>query len=414
VDGEIAISDKAKTGNVNYLVGFLGQGGKGLFALDVTTPSTFGASNYKWANHGTSDADMGYLLGRPTIAKTKSGDNVVIFGNGYNSTNEKAVLYVYKLETGALLAKIDTGVGGSANSNGLSSPGLTYASDGTVEHVYAGDLKGNVWKFDLTNSSPSQWKSAFLSGSTPLPFFTATDSAGKAQPITAQVTIATNDVSTDANYGKRFILFGTGSYMSVDDAANLDIQSLYGLIDEGTRITGGRTVLTKRQVQNAGTYAGRVVRTFSSASTNDMANKSGWYLDWLTPPSNTKEGERVVSSARIYKTIKSVLIVSSIIPIDDPCVPGGRGYVNGLDPYTGAAVNDGIFNINGDTSFADDKLGSSFVGSFDLDVGLPGEPVVIGNRLVVGGSLAKISDVLLNMPTGAAFKGRISWREIVR
>lgn len=411
VDGEIVVSDKARTGNSNYLVGFLGQGGKGLYVLDVTTPASFGASHYKWSNHGTTDADLGYLLGRPTIAKAKNGTNIVLFGNGYNSTNQRAVLYVYKLETGELLAKLDTKVGSSSDPNGLATPGVTYAADGSVEHVYAGDMKGNVWKFDLSNTDVSQWAFSFQSGSTPLPLFTATDSGGQAQPITAQITVTVNDAKTDPNYGKRFLFFGTGSYMGVGDPANTNTQSLYALIDNNARITS-KSLLTRRAVEAAGIVEGRTVRTFSTAASNDMSGKSGWYLDWLNPSSGAGEGERVVSSARIFKTITSVLLVSSIIPVDDPCVPGGRGHLNALSPFSGTVAGD-IFNIDG-KSTTRDQLGTTDIGSIDLGIGLPSEFLLIGEYLVGGGSEAKIGAVKVNLPATGGYRGRISWREIVR
>jgi len=36
--------------------------------------------------------------------------------------------------------------------------------DGKVDYVYAGDLKGNMWKFDLTDPNPDNWDSAYKYG----------------------------------------------------------------------------------------------------------------------------------------------------------------------------------------------------------------------------------------------------------
>jgi len=429
VDGELAVSQRAHTGGRNILVGFLGRGGRGLFALDVTDPANFGTtgnpSRALWEAYGASDADMGHLLGRPIIAKVRGASagappiDVVIFGNGYNSTSGRAVLYVKNLNTGAVLRKLDTGVGSATNPNGLASPGLALDADGVVQYVYAGDLEGNVWKFDLTSHTPTDWRSSFTSGSpsVPAPFFVATNAAGERQPITAPITVATNNVAGDPHVGKRFVFFGTGSYMRTTDPANLRVQSLYGLIDEGAPIATGRANLRQRSINQAGTFAGRPVRTFTLAEAGDMVGRQGWFLDWVEPPHppGTARGERVVSAARIIPTARPALLVSSIIPVQDPCVPGGTGFVNLLNPFTGGSITAGLFDVNRDDNFANDVLGSGqgvqFISSFDPGVGLVSEAVLVGNRLVVGGSEAHVADVRVQR---SAVPRRISWREIIR
>ena len=82
VDGDIAVSTTTQTPGHNYLVASLGRGGKGLFGLDVTTPASFGTANVLWENFGTADPDVGYMLGRPSIAKMNDGSMAVIVGNG--------------------------------------------------------------------------------------------------------------------------------------------------------------------------------------------------------------------------------------------------------------------------------------------------------------------------------------------
>ncbi len=423
VDGEIAVSQRANTGGRNILVGMLGRGGRGLYALDVTDPAAFGnaGAGVLWENYGASDNDMGYLLGRPVIARV-SGRNpndppidVVIFGNGYNSPNGRAVLYVVNLRTGAVIRRLDTMVGTPTNPNGLASPGLALNADGTVQYVYAGDWQGNVWKFDLSDRNPIQWASAFRSGGNPAAFFQARDPSNQPQPITAQITVATNTVQGDPHFGKRYVFFGTGSYMRAADPGTLQVQSLYALIDEGVAITG-RSALRQRSINQVGTFNGRPVRTFSLPTAGDMANQRGWFLDWADPPHppGTQRGERVVSSARILPTVAPSLAVSSIIPLVDTCEPGGTGFLNVFDPFSGGAVAAvGLLDVNENNTFADDRLGTQFIGSFDPGIGLLSEPVLVGDRLVVGGSMAQIADVRVNRTLAPGLRGRISWREII-
>lgn len=419
VDGEIVVTSKNQTPNKNLLFGFMGRGAKGLFALDVTNPDTFATTNVLWEIDG-SDNDIGYLLGRPLVAKVKTGNNsestVLIFGNGYNSTSGQAVLYVYNTD-GSLLRKLSTGVGNTTNPNGMATPFLVTDNSGFVTSAYAGDLQGNVWKFNLSQTNSNQWDFSLKQGSAPMPLFTAKDANGKAQPITAPITSYINNVTGDTHFGKRYVFFGTGKYLASEDPNNKDTQTLYGLIDEGVAITG-RTQLKQRTINNTGTFAGNNVRTFSQVVANDMVGKKGWYLDWLIPPSGTQEGERVVSSAQLISAFRPVLVVSSIIPIVDPCIPGGGGYLNALNPFSGGSVTtstdvEGIFDVDGKDGFKNDKLAGEFISSLSPNIGLLGECALIGNRLICGGSEAKIIDPEINMGKQSERK-RISWREIVR
>ncbi len=408
VDGDIAVSSRTQTPSNNYLVATLGRGGKGIFALNVTTPSSFGSGSLLWEYFNSTDNDLGYMLGAPIIAKMNDGSVVAIVANGYNSTSGNAVLYIFDLATGSIIRKFDTGVG---SDNGLAAPGVYDAdNDGDIDVIYAGDLKGNLWKFDVSSNTSSAWGFAFMSGTTPLPFFIATDSLGNRQPITAPVSVAKNSVTTDPNYGKRFIFVGTGSYFRNGDTADKSVQSLYGLIDQNYQITG-RSNLTQRSIQLESTLNSKPVRVFSGATTGDMTSKDGWYLD-LKTAGGVAEGERIVTAAQAYQLAEPTLIFSSIIPIDDPCQPGGRGYVNALNPFTGGRLSNGFFDLNADKNFANDLAGGYNVGSVDLGIGMPSQPKIVGGRLVVGGSSGKIGDIEIN--TGAKKTRRISWREITR
>lgn len=154
-----------------------------------------------------------------------TGDWAVVVGNGYNSGNEQAYLFVINLNTGALIKKIATGAGSSSASNGLASPvGFDQNSDGKIDLVYAGDLLGNFWKFNVASGSASSWTAASM--------FVAKDDAGTIQPITGGLAVA-----IDPKTNNRWVFGGTGRYLSNSDISNTAIQSWYGLIDDGTTIS---------------------------------------------------------------------------------------------------------------------------------------------------------------------------------
>lgn len=401
VDGDIAVSNKSQTVGKNYLVSTLGLGGKGLFSLDVSDPSSFGTGNVLWEYSDSSDADLGYMLGQPLIAKMNNGSWAVIVSNGYNSDTGKAVLYIFNLATGNLIKKIDTAVG---SDNGLASPGVIDADgNDTVDFIYAGDLKGNVWKFDVSDTDVANWKVSFASQ----PLFTAKDTSNNPQPITAPMVVVKNDVTGDPNIGKRFIFFGTGSYFRSADPSDNQVNSWYGLIDDNAIVNSDKSELVLRSIAEDGVFDGKQVRTFNSAAAGDMVGKKGWYLDFTT-----ETGERIVTASAVFKAVKPVLLVSSIIPVVDPCVPGGKGFLNAIDPFSGASLDAGFFDINDANGFTDDKLNGRFIGGFDPNIGMPSKPVLIGNRLVVGGSSGGLASIKVNLGS-KTIKGRLSWREII-
>lgn len=394
VDGPVMVSSQKQTPGKNYLVGALGRGGKGLFGLDVTNPNSFGASDVKWEL--TAGANLGQILGDSLIvtlndtARTKA----VIFGNGINSTSGKAVLYVVNIATGAIIQQIDTGIGGD---NGMSAPrGWDDNLDGTVDYVYAGDLKGNLWKFDFTSTAGTG--SIAFSGS---PLF----SSGISQPITSAVALA-----RDPDTGKRWVFVGTGSFITTADFTNTAVQSVYGLIDEDTTaISKGE--LTERDIVVTVVADNKpTVRGFEPNGAL-AATSRGWFVDLDEPT----PGERVVNRPQVRG---SVLIFASIIPpVDDPCDVGGTGFINALDAFSGTSTGNPYFDANGDGKVNDDDKvatpdGSVPVGSIDPGVGMPTLPTIIDNLVVVGGSLGNLGDIIVSPQSGPP--KRTSWHEVVR
>ncbi|WP_233398631.1 PilC/PilY family type IV pilus protein [Luteimonas sp. MC1828] len=392
VDGPIVVTTHQQTPDENILVGALGKGGKGLFALDVTNPSTFGAgSNVKWELADTPLGNMGLVQGRPIIAKVRGGgaepQNAVVLGNGVNSTSNRAALIVLDLATGAVIREI--AVGPSGGSNGLSAVSGVLGPDGrTLSHAYGGDMLGNVWKFDLTNASPAAWTGTRM--------FTAT-AGGVAQPISGGLTTAIHP-STN----KRWVFFGTGRYMTQSDVGNTAVQSMYGFIDDGTPIvrTGAGANLTQRQVQvTSGTAGGYPVRGFEASTPLPLSSK-GWFID--LPAS----GERIVQDAQVVSTF---LITASVIPSGNACDTGGSGYINALDAFTGTSASGSYFDLDGDGLTSDEVVGGRPVGSVNVGGGMPTLPNLLRGRFVVGGSGG--SEVRGTMTLTPRWD-RASWREV--
>lgn len=398
VDGNASVTDVYIGGEWrSILVGSLGRGGNMLFALDVTNPAD---PQVMWE---FSDARLGTMVGKPVVGRLKNGNWAVITGNGYNSNNHKAGLFLINIQTGSLIKHIDTGVG----QNSLDSSGRTLSNglsqvetwdddnDGNVNYVFAGDYQGNVWKFDLNHNNVDQWGSYYSQGSSPRPLFTAENDDGIRQNIIGGISVA-----ADPDTGKRWVFFGTGSYLSNDDPASTDVQSWYGLIDDG-RITS-RAQLTERKITEQSLASGRQVRAIESGDT--VTNK-GWYIDLMV--NGQKEGERIVNQPRI---IGRALVVNSIIPDTDICNPGGSGFVMAIDPFKGGRLARNFFDVNQDGSVDDGDMMNGDVPVSGVGFSsMPGEPLFMGDEMVVGLTDTSIESMLTS---SGVRRGRVSWREM--
>lgn len=388
VDGPVVVTSRSLTPGKNILVGALGKGGKGLYALDVTSPSDATATSVsKWELAETPDNNMGLVLGRPILSRVQGASApAVVLGNGVNSTNNKAVLLVINATTGAVIRELDTGEGSTTAPNGLSAPTGVYGPDGkTLAYVYAGDMLGNVWKFDLTSSNSASWTAKRL--------FTAMDGGNKAQPISAGVTIAIHPRTN-----KRWVFFGTGRYLASEDAGtgSKDVQSMYGFIDSDETIA--RSDLTKRIVKiTSATESGFPVRAFESKAPLP-ADSKGWYIDL------PDTGERIVQDAQV---VASFLITASMVPTGSACDANGRGYINALDAFTGTSAGGSYFDLDNKPN-TDDRTGGLPIGSVDAGVGMPTLPNLMRGVTLLGGSGGGVG----TLPTLTPRWDRVSWREL--
>ncbi|MBV2209086.1 MAG: PQQ-binding-like beta-propeller repeat protein [Thermomonas sp.] len=389
VDGPIVVSKRSLgPSSTNILVGALGRGGKGLYALDVTNPSSFAAANVKWERASTSatpSADnMGQVLGAPVLAAVRTSGTAttpaVIVGNGINSSSGKAALLVLNLTTGAVIKEIATD---ATLNNGLSTPTGLYAADGkTLVYAYAGDMQGNIWKFDMTSTNPAAWSASKV--------FHAEKTAGTPQPITGGLVTA-----VDPRTNTRWVFFGTGSYLSATDGNDktTSSQSMYGVMDDGTTYT--RANLDSRSVTTDASTGRRYFQELSSLS----AGKKGWYVDL------TGEGERIVQNAQIDG---SFLVTASMMPSGNSCDDvGGSGYINALQPFPGIATGRSYFDLDGDGTTDDAGTAGKPTGSVKTN-GMPTLPVLLPGQLVINTSSGETQKI----NKGQALWNRVSWREI--
>jgi type IV pilus assembly protein PilY1 len=403
VDLTPKIAEVDLSGITTMLVGGLGKGGRGYYALDLTDVSTSGVvypvseSNLasmvmwefpNWSTSNTVVADLGYSYSRPEIVKTYDPDHpyILIFGNGYDSVNGRSILFILDPATGQLIKRIDTGVG---TCNGLSTPiAVDVDYDDTVDYVYAGDLKGNLWKFDLTSDDSANWDVAYYEGGTKMPLFKA---AG--QPITTRP-----DVMYHCEKDGYLVLFGTGKYLEDWDLSDTSGQAVYGIWDYGDDADDGEHVGTisngtftpstllssdpvsilAQSVVNIQTAHGLELRTLSNGQADwttttwdpsdgttcgdtgtencdpngtgthpDPVRDVGWYFDL------PDAGERVVSDVIARE---GNLIVLTYTPGGSMCATGGHSWVMAMDACSGGRLAEANFDVNGDGMINDQDL----------------------------------------------------------
>lgn len=363
------------------LIGSTGAGPRGVFALDVTDPTSFSPANVLWDLDGAGDADLGHVIGRPIIARLNDGEWYAVFGNGYRSANECAVLYLVRLRDGNV-RKLSTSASTTCTLiDGLGSPSLYDANgDRIIDYIYAGSVRGELWKFDLSSSSPSAWNVAF--GGQPL--FVARNASGQVQPITGVIELG----RAPAGQSGVMLYFGTGRFFANEDRTDATVQSFYGILDRGSRITAtDRSTLRAQTITSAGS-----TRTVS-ANVVDWSSQQGWYMD--LPAAR----ERAVATPELRP---NRLLFTTQIPSDDPCGSGGTSWVMAVDPFNGARLAASIFAGGGDGF-------ESTVGII-LDLGLvqtAGKAFWYG-----GGSRGEIQAFETPADTGA--RGRTAWRELFR
>jgi hypothetical protein len=426
----------------------LNAGGQGIYALDVTSPAyitteTIGASNVLWEFDDSDDADLGYTFSQPNVVRLKNGSWGAIFGNGYNntvsdshtSTTGNAVLYILNISDGSIIKKIDTGEGtaddptGNGRPNGLASVSpVDINGDSIVDYVYAGDLFGNLWKFDLSSSSTGDWGLAYSS-----PLFTACHGSSctlsNTQPITTRPQVGLHPKGTGY-----MVYFGTGKYFENNDdtSASQTTQSFYGIWDKNlaSLTSFDRDDLLQQEILEEINLDGDEDDDYRITSDNpiDWSTNMGWYIDLInTEGGNTdNKGERQISASILRD---GRIIFTTMMPEDNPCSAGGTGWLMELDARDGSRLAFSPFDINDDNAFDEDDYIQATVdvngdGTVDendkvppsgtkSEVGIIPMPAILSGEeeyKYTPGTTGDIQTTTENPGPGST--GRQSWREL--
>lgn len=336
----------------NIAVASTGGGAKNVFALDVTNTNAFKDTNVLWSIDSTLERygqDLGYVMAPVEVGLLPSGQWAAIFGNGYDSASGRAKLFVVDANTGSVITAIAVGAGTDSN-NGLGGVTLVRNSQNIVVQAYAGDLKGNIWKFDLTGNSSTAWVADFEN----TPLFTATKN-GKAQPITAAPSYAVHPTKG------LMVVVATGKLYATTDTSGVGQQTIYGLWDQAPI---GKPSL-KSAVIPANLLNSKVVQATDATRTtgatfniiNDPTATSpgttsrGWKLDMLR-----NDGEMGIYTPSF---VAGYTFVETVIPgktAGESCSIGeGSGYAYLINTFTGAEASKAVIDVSGNGTFSNSE-----------------------------------------------------------
>lgn len=446
VDGSPVSGDVVFDGHWHtVLVDSLRGGGRSVFALDVTDPGSFSEGNVDntvlWE---FTAPNLGYSYGKPAIVRLHNGTWAALFGNGYNSDDQSARLFGVQLSNGTPINTPEywsitaaTGVAGTVNGLGEVFP-VDIDGDFITDYVYAGDLQGNLWRFDLTSTNAANWTATKV--------FTATDSTGAAEPITSQPQVGAHPYGLD--YGV-MVYFGTGKYLENSDRDSTPENTFYGIWDPGISstvkngtfapasvgITGpaSRDDLVTQSVTATKDVNGNTYRAITDKPVNYQpmydsngnavadSYKRGWLLDL------PGAGERVVTNAQLHNGSRGrdkTVAFSTLIPgSSTACGASGGGFFMILNQLNGGRTYTPAFDLNGDLRFnsqdtiADDDGNDVSVSGRQINGGIPGMATHQTNQgsgdayYIVPTSDGKTTTIPIPL---LGESGRVSWREIRR
>jgi len=408
------------------LIGGLGRGGQGIYALDITQPGNINensADDYVlWEFTDREDRGLGYTFHTPVIARMANGKWAAIIANGYNNSTRNvgyrrgggvSSVIIIDIETGQKVRKLlpadQDCRGNQATPNGMAEPtAVDLNGDKTVDTIYAGDLYGCVYRFDVSDSNPSGWKRGELK-------HRALDDSGNPAPITSTVAVGTHPTGEGV-----MLYFGTGKYLEPSDqlpAANA--HRVYAIWDRGindgtdhkTRISNGdmlQQYIVSEEIRgidtdNDGVEESSVSVRLSSQNPIDWNEHEGWYMNLEF---NQNFGEQIVASPVLRD---GKLLVTTHIPVGNECTPEQQGWLMVLDARSGSMSNDPSLDFDGDGKMNDGEAAGvqNMVNPFASPTIVAGETIDHLLSQDDAGSAASALGIFVGINDG-----RITWREL--
>ncbi|MDO9227270.1 MAG: PilC/PilY family type IV pilus protein [Pseudomonadota bacterium] len=470
------------------LAGGGNKGGKGYYLLDVSNPDSNTEANsgnwVLWEFTNNDDVDMHYTYNMPVddgnghaaqLARMNNGKWALIVGNGYpEDSGKKACLFIIPVAGPGEGGVWDEGTGGTAgvdhfgseyvkicagnigysadggiDTNGLSTPRPFDANgDGKIDYIYAGDLNGNLWRFDVTSTTVGNWGVAYNGA----PVFVAKNSSGQRQSIISPPAVVPHSVKeADGRGGVTqrtgyLVLFGTGKYLENSDRVSTSKQSFYSVWDRGfsninranlfeqTLVAGTRTRTQSAGAKPQPVYCTAAALDACGNNPNVVSATNrhlGWYWDMPTSGERLTGKFNVINGVALFNTffpapdtytdangVTQVRMINGV-PQLDPCQYGGDGWLMGLNAVYGYMEDrfsifdinqDGVVN-NSDSVAAGVKVGAAIGGTtFATGTGTTKIGIYSPTNLGTHASEGRNMRAVINVGESS---GRVSWYELL-
>lgn len=412
----------------SVLVGGLDSGGDSIYALNVTDPTSFSASDVMWE---FTNADLGLTYSQPQIAEVDDNGTptwAAIFGSGYNSPAGWPYLFIVNAQTGALIQSVDlcstlptseASYCSTSYPDGLSTPAVASSGNGFVAGtVYAGDLQGNLWRINVqqllnpTTGAGSGTQPPAVSVLFHATTTQTTTSGGVTTTTTVPQPITTQPSVTASPRGAppgNFVIFGTGQLLTTSDLTNTNVQSIYAVLDNGLGTTITQSQLQARGITGATATNGQNVIVAAANTSNliNWASQDGWYLPLTDAGSgNIPAGLRSITNMDLNL---NRLIFTLYAPNTATCGGTGQSYLMMLNYAEGTTFGQPQFFVNNNLSNPLTSGGAN-VSGVSLGNQYAGAPTQSGNHLLVPLGNGTITPFTLAPPPVSP----VGWRSIIQ
>jgi len=408
------------------LVGGLGRGGQGIYALDVTNPHSItedtASSAVMWEFTDREDQGLGFTFQTPVVARMANGKWNAIVANGYNNSANNvgykkgggwSSIMIIDIETGSLVRKLfpknKSCQGNPTTPNAMAEPtAVDLDGDKIVDTIYAGDLNGCVYRFDVSSSNPNGWAGGELKHK-------AVDDAGKSIPITTAIAVGSHPTGSGV-----LLYFGAGKYLEPSDQMPASTaRRIYSIWDRGagdntvqkTKVSKGNLLeqyITSETIRsfdtdNDGVDDSSLPVRETSQEPIDWDTHEGWYMNLHF---NAYKGEQVVASPVLRG---GKILFTTHIPVGNECTPGQQGWLMVFDARSGAMLDESPLDFNGDGKRNDGNAAGvgNLVNPFAPPTLLAAEGIDYLLSQDDSGAEVTSTGLSINMNDG-----RLTWREM--
>ncbi len=380
-----------KVGSTWKTIVMFGQrrGGGSYYALDITD-----TTNPQWMWSFT-DSKIAETWSEPSMGKVKLGGNdkyVAFFGGGYDTASNNAhgkAFFAIDLSNGSLVWQYyNDGTSDDRQYMNFSltenSTAVDLNNDGYIDHVYAGDTGGQLWKFDVSANATTSWLGKRLF--TAAPSQANPPAAGEFYPT--QAFYGAPVLAYDASQNL-WVFLGTGDRNHPNSTA---ANRFYGIKDT-TDMTNGAALSESSLVD--------------VTSTNGTSS-GGWFFKLGT-------NEKVLDAANVFNMD---VLFSGFTPVSTvTCTSGG-----GTARLYSVQMTTGYAAIDFSTGTALTSTDATVTRSTTIGQGIASMPVVIvtpplGSGSATASAITATTNQQLPsnpIPAPAFLKQVRSWRERIQ